>query len=333
MKARSIIMFLALFSLPALTAAKTITVADDGSGDFKSVQEAVNAAPENSADATVVQIKPGTYEGQVIVPKNKPNLVFVGNDAQTTRLTWPHNVKEPIAAGADGFNPGVQILGDRFSAENLTFENTSGDHGQALALRVDADRVVFKNCRIVGWQDTLMINNGRQYFQNCYVAGRVDFIYGSGTAVFDRCEIHSRNGGHITAASTPQDKPFGFVFLNCTLTGDNIPWALPEGDTTTTEPLKKPNKMADLGRPWRPYASVAYINCQMDNHIKPDGWNNWGRTENEKTARYSEYHSTGPGANAEQRAAWTKQLTEAEAASYTIQNILGNADHWNPASP
>ncbi|HTQ39747.1 MAG TPA: pectinesterase family protein [Pirellulales bacterium] len=330
MKSSITIVIVLLSAFPAQAATKTFSVASDGSGDFKTPQEAVAAAPENTADRTVIRIKPGTYEGQMIVPKDKPNFGFVGEDAATTLLTWPHNVKDPIAPGADGFNPGVQILGDGFTAENLTFQNTSGDHGQALALRVDADRAVFKNCRIVGWQDTLMVNSGRQYFQNCYIAGRVDFIYGSATAVFDRCEIHSRNGGHVTAASTPQDHLYGFVFINCQLTGDNIPWTPPEGDTTTSEPPKKPNKFADLGRPWRPYASVAYIHCQMDDHIKPEGWNNWGRAENEKTARYAEYQSTGPGANPEKRAAWTKQLTDAEAAEYTIEKILGGSDHWNP---
>ena len=106
------------------------------------------------------------------------------------------------------------VLGDDFRAENITFQNTSGDHGQALALRVDGDRASFKNCRMLGWQDTLMMNQGRQYFADCYIEGRVDFIYGSATGVFAKCEIKSKNGGHVTAASTPENQAFGFVFLS-----------------------------------------------------------------------------------------------------------------------
>jgi len=171
-----------------------------------------------------------------------------------------------------------------------------------------------------------MINNGRDYFTNCYVAWRVDFIYGSATALFDRCEIHSRNGGHITAASTPKDKPFGFVFMNCKLTGDPQPWVSPEGIPANTNSPPK----ADLGRPWRPYASVTYLNCEMADHIKPEGWNNWRNPTNELTARYAEYNSTGPGANPEKRFKWAKQLSPEEAKAFTPENILSGPDRWNP---
>ena len=172
-----------------------------------------------------------------------------------------------------------------------------------------------------------MINNGRDYFTNCYVAGRVDFIYGSATAVFDHCEIHSRNGGHITAANTPKDQPFGFVFMNCRLTGDPQPWISPDGIPANTNSPP----MADLGRPWRPYASVTYLNCEMGDHIKPEGWNNWRNPANELTARYAEYNSTGPGANPDQRFKWTKQLTREEAEKITVESVLGGSDGWNPA--
>jgi len=157
----------------------------------------------------------------------------------------------------------------------------------------------------------------------------VDFIYGSATAVFERCEIHSRNGGHVTAASTPKDHPFGFVFFNCKLSGDDIAWK-PTPEHPSTEPVKPPNRMADLGRPWRPYAAVAYINCEMGDHIKPEGWNNWRNPENEKTARYAEYKSTGPGANPTKRVPWSKQLTDDEAAGITADAVLGGDDDWHP---
>ena len=313
-----------------LTFAGTIVVAADGSGQFKTVQEAIAAAPERSADRTIIHIKPGTYEGPVIVAKNKTKITLQGDDAKTTTLTWSRNVQDPIPEGSDKFNPGVHVIGDDFRAENLTIENTSGNHGQALALRMDGDRAVVKNCRITGWQDTLMVNNGRQYFKDCFISGRVDFIYGSPTAVFDHCEIQSRNGGHITAASTPQDHEFGFVFLNCNLTGDAAPWVKPASGPASQPVPDKLTPQADLGRPWRPYAAVAYINCQMGDHIKPQGWDNWRNPANEKTARYSEYNSTGPGANPDKRFAWTKQLTEKEAEKYTVKNVLGGSDNWNP---
>ena len=315
----------------SLCRAGSITVAADGSGDFKTIQEAIAAAPEKSSDRIVIHVKPGTYAGPFVVPQAKPNITLQGDAAAPTLLTWDRNVRDPIPPGNDGCNPGWQVKGDNFIASQITIENTSGDHGQALAVRVDSDRAIFVNCRIIGWQDTLMINNGRDYFQNCYIAGRVDFIYGSATAWFSDCEIHSRNGGHVTAASTPQDHPYGFVFSNCKLTGDAIAY-----DPATTNPSStvKPRvtPIADLGRPWRAYASVTYLNCEMGSHIKPQGWNNWGRTSNEKTARYSEYKSTGPGATPDERFPWSHQLTDDEAKQITIQSVLAGDDHWDPVS-
>jgi pectinesterase len=301
-------------------------VSADGSGMHTTIQAAIAAAPDNGTNWFTVLVKPGVYQGQFMIPKVKRHLKIVGEETENTVLTWAFNVNDRKSAHTYQFDPGMVVVGDDFHAENLTIENTSGDHGQALALRVDADRAVFNRCRILGWQDTLMVNKGRQYFTNCYIAGRVDFIYGSGTAVFDRCEIHSKNGGHVTAASTPPEKQFGFVFLDCKLTGDSTAWVNPT-NTAISTPSKKP--MANLGRPWRPYASVTYVRCEMGEHIKAEGWNNWGKAENEGTARYAEYKSTGPGANVEARCKWAKQLTDAEAKDFTVENILGS-DGWHP---
>jgi pectinesterase len=321
----------ALLLPAALTQAATITVASDGSGNFKTVQQAIASVPENSTDKIDIHVKPGTYTGSFVIPKNKPNITLHGDDAASTILTWDRNVRDPIPEGNDKFNPGLQVQADNFTAYNLTIQNTSGDHGQALALRVDGDRDIFLNCTITGWQDTLMVNNGRDYFANCFISGRVDFIYGSATAWFQDCEIHSRNGGHVTAASTPQDHAFGFVFANCKLTGDSIPY-----DPATTNPSTtmkpKVTPIADLGRPWRPYASVTYLNCEMGDHIKPEGWNNWGKTTNEKTARYSEYKSTGPGSFIEKRYPWTHRLTDDDADKITVETVLAGDDHWDPVS-
>jgi pectinesterase len=295
--------------------AKQITVAADGGGDFTTIQEAIAAVADNNSDLTTIHIKPGRYFGQIFVPKSKQNVTFEGDDAEKCILTYALNVYDPIPAEVPPrYNgDGVVILGDGFIARNLTIRTTSGDHGQAMALRTEGDRGIFENCHILGWQDTLLANANRQYFKNCLIAGRVDFIYGASTAVFDHCEIRSKNGGHLTAASTPQDHPFGYVFMNCNLTSaDGV--------------------VADLGRPWRPYASVTFLNCEMGPHIRPEGWNNWGKAENEKTARYSEYNSTGPGANPDKRFAWTKQLTRDEAEKITIATVLGGEDHWDPTA-
>src|SRR5687768_13084438 len=151
-------------SAPLLAADRTIVVAADGSGDFSTVQAAVAAAPVKSADRTIIEIRPGTYMGPFLVPQDKPRITFRGAGADRAVLTWPYNVKDPIPAGWDKFNPGVHVRGDDFTAEHLTFENTSGDHGQALAMRIDGDRAVLTHCRLLGWQDTLMVNNGRHYF-------------------------------------------------------------------------------------------------------------------------------------------------------------------------
>ena len=306
-------------------------VANDISAARTNLQDAIDSAPNDGTNAFRILIRPGIYQGQFIVPKNKPHIQFVGEDLTNTILTGSLNQNE--SPSPDGHpiynNASTVILGDDFHAENITFQNTSGDHGQALALRADGDREIFSHCRFLGWQDTLLVNTGRDYFTNCYVEGRVDFIYGSAAAIFDRCEIHSKNGGHVTAANTPRDKPFGFVFMNCKLTGDPQPWISPVGIPANTNSPPK----ADLGRPWRPYASVTYLNCEMGDHIKPEGWNNWRNPTNELTARFAEYNSTGPGANPDKRFKWARQLTKEEAGQITIESVLGGSDGWNPGTP
>jgi polygalacturonase/pectin methylesterase-like acyl-CoA thioesterase len=302
----------------------------DGSGTHRDLRSAIAAAPDRREKPYRILLKPGTYQGQLLVAKEKRHIHLIAQEVEKTIITYGLNQNEsPTAGGMPLYNNAVTVvLGDDFRAENITFQNTCGDRGQALALRVDGDRAVFQHCRLLGWQDTLLLNNGRQYFVECHIEGRVDFIYGAATAVFDRCEIHSKNGGHVTAASTPRDHPFGFVFLQCKLTGDPQPWVDAQGTPVNQRKDGKPQ--ADLGRPWRPYASVTYINCEMGDHILPQGWTNWRNAANESTARYAEYNSTGPGANPTLRVKWAKQLTKDEADKLSVQFVLSGDDQWNP---
>lgn len=315
---RRLIFLLTLTAACGLATGKDITVAQDGAGDFKTVQEAIDSIPSKNAKRIVIHIKPGTYKERVRLPKDKPLVTFLGDEgaAEKTVLTWNYSAKSKETGsdkevGTSG-SYSTLIESDDFVAQNITFENSAGEVGQAVALRTTGDRAVFRNCRMIGWQDTLYTHGtGRAYFVDCYVEGRVDFIFGKSTAVLENCHIHSKNGGFVTAAATPKESPFGYVFIHCKLTGDT------------------PNSTC-LGRPWRPDAAVAYIECEMGDHIKPQGWSDWGGNENHKTARYSEYKSTGPGANPEKRLAWSKQLTDDEAKQYTVENVLRGNDDWDP---
>ena len=300
---------------PSPRGTKSITVALDGSGDFKTVQEAIDAAPTSNSDRTTIRIKPGTYVGLVVVPMSKPNVTLEGDDLTTTFISYALNVQDPIPSNVPPRmnGNGVIVLGDGFRAKNLTFRNSSGDHGQAMALRLQCDRASIVNCHLLGWQDTLLTYSGRHYFRDCHIEGRVDFIYGAATCFFENCEILSKNGGYVTAASTPEDHPYGYVFSHCKLIGGG------ESPAPTY-----------LGRPWRPFASVTFVDCEMGDHIRPEGWHNWGKESNEKTARYREYKCTGPGADRSQRAPWTRELSDEEARKYTIENILKGDDNWDP---
>jgi pectinesterase len=300
----------------AAPAQTNLYVAADGSARFKSVQAAIMAVPSGSRDMPVViHIKPGTYHELIYVQREKCFFKLVGDNPANTILSFG------LYAGmtnVDGHpigtfkTPSTTIDADNFTAENLTFENSAGPVGQALALRVDGDRAVFRNCRFLGWQDTILLNRGRQYFENCYIAGHVDFIFGAATAWFEKCEIHARRDGYLTAASTPADQPFGFVFSHCKITGG-------------------PGVKTFLGRPWRNYASTIFLNCEMSGVVRPQGWFDWKKPEAHATARYAEFNSTGPGANPAARPDWTRQLTKAEASKIIVEKVLGGADHWNPA--
>ncbi len=312
---KTLVLFAVLLFAASLRAQTNITVAADGSGQFKSVQEAVMSVPSGSeANPVIIHIKPGVYHELIYIQREKAYFRFVGDNATNTILTYGLYASMTNVDGkplGTFKTPTVTVDADNFSAENITFKNSAGPVGQALAIRVDGDRASFRNCRFLGWQDTILINRGRQYFENCYIEGHVDFIFGAATAWFEKCQIHCLGNGYITAASTPEDASYGYVFGHCQITGAT-------------------NVLTYLGRPWRLYASVTYLNCDMSDVVRPEGWNDWKKEQAHTTARYAEFNSTGPGANPTARADWTKQLTAHEASSITVDKVLGGMDGWNP---
>ena len=301
-----------------LVAQTNLVVAQDGSGQFQTVQEAIMSVPSGSSNnPVVIHIKPGIYKELIYIQREKSFFKLVGENPTNTILTF--NLYAGIT-NAEGKpigtfkTPSTTIDADDFTAENLTFENSAGPVGQALAIRVDGDRAAFRNCRFLGWQDTILLNRGRQYFENCCICGHVDFIFGAATAWFEKCRINCLGSGCITAASTPVDQPFGYVFSNCKITGD------------------KPGVETYLGRPWRIYASTIFLNTEMSDVVRTEGWNDWKKPEAHQTARYAEFNSTGAGASPTNRPGWTKQLTTGEAQKITVEKVLGGPDGWNPGN-
>ena len=299
---------------------KTLTVSQDGTGDYTTIQGAINAVRDLSQEQVTIYVKPGTYREKLIIPSWKKKISLIGENNLTTIITNNDFSGKDYPGGKDLLGRAkystytsytVLVQGDDFRAENLTIENSAGRVGQAVALHIEADRVSISNCRLLGNQDTVYATKetSRQYYKDCYIEGTTDFIFGEATAVFQNCTIKNLTNSYITAASTTPEQKFGYVFFDCRLVAD----------TGATK--------CYLGRPWRPYAKVAFINTAMGAHIVPVGWDNWNNPENEKTVSYAEYKSNGPGAVTARRVPWAKKLTEREAKQYTIQNIFGN---WNP---
>ncbi|HTL71755.1 MAG TPA: pectinesterase family protein [bacterium] len=309
------VLMLAVFFAAGLFAQTNLYVATDGSAPFKTVQSAIMAVPSGSREnPVVIHIAPGTYKELIYIQHEKSFFKLVGASPTNTVLTFDLYAGITNAEGkpiGTFKTPSTTIDADDFTAENLTFENSAGPVGQALAIRVDGDRAAFRNCRFLGWQDTVFINRGRQYFEHCYIAGHVDFIFGAATAWFEKCEIHALRDGYLTAASTPVDVPFGYVFNHCQITGE-------------------PGVKTFLGRPWRSYASTIFLNCEMSGVVRPVGWNDWKKPEAHATIRYAEFNSTGAGASPTNRPDWTKQLSPADAKKITVEKVLGGADGWNP---
>jgi pectinesterase len=280
------------------------TVAKDGSGDYKYIQDAIDAMRVFPLERITLYIKNGVYNEKIELPATNTDVTFIGESVDKTIITFNDYSGRGKLTTFTSYT--AKISGNRFTAENITFANSAGAVGQAVALFVDADKAVFRNCKFLGNQDTIFASgeNSRQYFVDCYIEGTTDFIFGPATAVFQRCNIHCKTNSFITAANTTPGKKFGFVFLDCTITADSAV-----------------TKMY-LGRPWRAHSKTVFMRCQLPAQIVPAGWNNWSDSNNEKTAFYAEYKNTGPGADRSGRVAWSKALTDKEAAEYTLSNIF-----------
>lgn len=291
-----------------------ILVAQDGSGNYTTVQAALNSIPLNNKKPVTIFIRSGVYKEKLYLDASKNFVTLIGEEKFKTILTYNDHTGKIV--NGDTINTrtswSFKIEADHFTAKNITFQNGAGfTAGQAVAVESDGDKAVFKNCRFIGNQDVLFTNsdNSRQYYENCYIEGTTDFIFGSSTVWFEKCHIHSKKNSHVTAASTPKEKEFGYIFNDCILTGDTS------------------LRNVSLGRPWRPYAHVVYMNSYIGPHIKPEGWSNWNNTDNYLTARYAEYKNYGPSSNPNARVKWSKQLSNEEARKYTIKNVFRD---WDP---
>ena len=328
----SLLCLCCLASLPLRAAGKLlgVTVAKEGKADFRTVQEAIDHAPEQGA---WIKIAPGTYREKIHIHTSNIHLVGTGKQPQDVVLSWNDSAG---TAGGTGKSGSVSVDADGFEAENLTIENTwELEHGrtqegsQAVALLMSSDRAVLDRVRLIGAQDTLYANSrtcrsldstapcqaSREYFRDCYIEGHVDYIFGDAKAVFDSCELHSRS--HPTVMLTAQSKHFpaeesGYYFLHCRITGEN------NGDRVV------------LGRPWRDYSTVLFYDTDVEQTLAPEGWSEW--SDRLKTSTYREYKSHGPGVNGGDRLVRSPDLTTEEERTLTPIGLLAGDDKWKPVA-
>ena len=290
----------------------TIVVSRDGTGNFRTLQEAIESARAFMDYTVTIYVKNGVYKEKVIVPSWVENIDIIGEDRDKTIITYDDHANINKMGTFRTYT--VKVEGSDITFKNLTIENNAAQLGQAVALHTEGDRLKFINCRILGNQDTIYTGAKftRLYFKDCYIDGTTDFIFGPSTALFENCMIHSKRNSYVTAASTPKEAKYGYIFKHCKLTAE------PGVDKVY------------LGRPWRPYAYTLFIECELGKHIVSAGWHNWGKQSNEETARYMEYKNTGEGANASERVAWSKQLTKKEAEAVTVDAIFRTQSDWDP---
>lgn len=317
------ILLLSLLTAVAASAASkydnpdTIVVARDGTGEFRNVADAIEVCRAFMDYHKVIFVKRGTYKEKIVVPQWLTNIEILGEDRDNTVITYDDhaNVKLPgTDRGMGTFRTyTIKVQGSGITFRNITIENNSARLGQAVALHTEGDRLVFVNCRLLGHQDTVYTGTAgaRLLFKDCYIEGTTDFIFGPSTAWFEDCEIHSKANSYITAASTPKDQPYGYVFNRCRLTADSA----------VTKVY--------LGRPWRDYGYTLFMDCELGSHIRPEGWHHWQK-EREQTARYMEYNNHGAGADTSKRVAWSRQLTKKEASKITMATVFSVNDAWTP---
>ncbi|GAB2944301.1 hypothetical protein GCM10027048_06330 [Hymenobacter coalescens] len=299
-----------------LLQAQQLTVAADGSGTHLTVQSALDAVPKGNTSPITIFIKKGTYKEKLNLGKKQNFVKLVGESLEETILQYDdyngrvvEGATEPLGTSeASSF----RVFADDFSAENLTFQNTAGLAGQAPAMWVYGDKAQFRNCRFLGYRDTLYVYGygSRQYYKNCYIEGTTDYILGAGTAWFEDCTLFCKpKGTCIMAPSTPDTVTFGYVFQRCKIVGD------------------APEASYFLARPWKPFGKAVFLNCEMSAVIKAKGWDHWGKEENKQDAFFAEFKSKGPGAAPKQRALWSKQLNPQQAALYTPAAAMHG---WDP---
>ena len=294
----------------------TLFVARDGTGEFRTVSEAIEVCRAFMDYHKVIFVKKGTYKEKVIVPSWLDHIEICGEDDSSTIITYDDHANVRLAGTEQAMGTfrtyTLKIEGNDITLKNITIENNSARLGQAVALHTEGDRLRFINCRFLGHQDTVYTGKAgtRLSFENCYIEGTTDFIFGPSTAWFEGCTIKNKSNSYITAASTPSDIAYGYVFNHCRLIAD--------------EGVDK----VYLGRPWRPYAYTLFMNCEMGRHICAEGWHNWGKSSNEQTARYLEYNNTGEGAGTQGRAGWSRQLTRKEASAITRDKVFSVKSEW-----
>ena len=329
MKKVLLAMMLFLAAWPVLAANKydnpdTLIVSRDGTGEFRTIDEAIEVCRAFMDYTKVIYVKKGVYKEKLIIPSWLTNITICGEDRDNTIITWDDhaNIKMPVGgldseAAVKGKPMGtfrtytLKVQGSYITLKDITIENNAAKLGQAVALHTEGDHILVQNCRLLGNQDTVYTGVGgtRVAFYDCYIEGTTDFIFGPSIAWFQNCEIHSKANSYITAASTPAGQKYGYVFYKCRLTAD-----------------KDVDKVY-LGRPWRPFAATIFMDCELGKHIRPEGWHNWNNVKNEETARYAEYGNKGEGASTKNRVKWSKQLSKKEAAKVTLLDAFGE-DCW-----
>lgn len=296
----------------------TLVVSRDGTGQFRNVSEAIEVCRAFMEYHKVIFVKRGTYKEKLVVPQSLTNIEICGEDRDQTVITWDDHANIIFPETGKGMGTfrtyTLRIDGSNITLKNITIENNAARLGQAVALMTVGDCLQFLNCRFLGNQDTVYTGNARTrlYFNQCYIEGTTDFIFGPSTAWFESCTIHCKANSYITAASTPADVTYGYVFNNCHI--------------TTAPGVDK----VYLGRPWRDYGYTVFMNSDLPQQILPEGWNQW-RPEAVRTARYMEYNNRGEGADTTQRVAWSRQLSKREAEDITLERIFTLVTAWMPS--